>query len=247
MLLADLDASDFVPASDEPRAVDLGLELPAGVALCAFSFAHSPQLLSFLSDRVSERPSPRAVTKRVAEFLAGRFAARAAIEQLGAPVPQTIATLEQGAPNWPPALVGSITHSDFLAGALVGFSRDYAGLGLDTEVIVETERADALLSHTGQPAELNLLQEVLACDRGTAFSFMFSAKESLYKCLYPSCGVFFGFSAARVIAAQGRRARGAVTLELLENLADKFVSGQRFQLQFVASATRVVTLATLAR
>src|SRR5208283_1858886 len=61
----------------------------------------------------------RATAKRVGEFLAGRFCARAAIEALaGAPV-ELLPRGPDGCPVWPPGLVGSISHTDRFATAAV--------------------------------------------------------------------------------------------------------------------------------
>ena len=128
----------------------------------------------------------RAVPRRQAEFAAGRRAARAAMGQLGYPA-RAIPKDDHRAPVWPGGLVGAITHDAGLALAAVLPGNAASGLGVDL-----TEAA-ALPGRTRA--------EILPDPREEGLSFLeartaFSAKESLFKALFPLVGAYFGFSSA---------------------------------------------------
>ncbi len=241
----DVDSAGFVPPDGAPVAVSLGLSTRPCCRVSAWTFSHSEQTLDWLSQRVLESPSPAAVVKRRAEFLAGRYAAGCALAELGrqGPVPKG----SEGAPLWPEGVVGAITHSDRLAAAVVCANSRCQALGVDIEMRLAAERAEQLLSHVGEPAELDLASALFDGDRGAGFSLMFSAKESLYKCLFPLCRTFFGFLAARLVDATGSAARGTVRLQLLQSLGSHFQAGEHFEVGFRASTARVITFASLER
>jgi 4'-phosphopantetheinyl transferase EntD len=74
----------------------------------------------------------RSTEKRRREFALGRACARAAMTNLGHG-DAVIAKGEDGAPLWPPGVIGSITHTQGYAAALIAESRKFAGVGIDAE------------------------------------------------------------------------------------------------------------------
>lgn len=75
-----------------------------------------------------------AAEKRRRDFALGRTCAHAALAQMnrdGGP----IARADNGAPVWPAGIVGSITHTQGYAAAVVAAAADFAGLGVDAERI----------------------------------------------------------------------------------------------------------------
>ena len=131
----------------------------------------------------------KAVPKRQNEFAAGRRAARAALRKLGhtdVPIPAG----EDRAPLWPKGVFGAITHDDGLAAALVAKAEDCDGVGIDI--------AEAA------PFPRHLRERILISEAERALNDLdaravFSAKEALFKALYPAAQTFFGFEAAEVI------------------------------------------------
>lgn len=129
-----------------------------------------------------------AIPRRQAEFAGGRAAARAAQIRLrghALPVPMG----PDRAPVWPSDLRGSITHADGLCLAVVTDDPAIRGLGLDLE-------PDAPL-----PPEIRA--EVLGGGESPGLSghdarAVFSAKEAVFKALYPQVGHVFGFDAVQV-------------------------------------------------
>jgi 4'-phosphopantetheinyl transferase EntD len=130
-----------------------------------------------------------AVDKRRREFTAGRQCARQALRHLGAPA-GAIAVLPSRAPAWPAGVIGSITHCAGLVAAAVAHRRDLWGLGIDAEPCDELE-AD-LVPYLCIEEE----RDWTARHRGEApwSRIMFSAKESVYKCVSPPTGIFLEFS-----------------------------------------------------
>lgn len=126
----------------------------------------------------------RAVERRRNEFSTGRWLARRAFGALGvAP-----AVILQGAarqPIWPEGVVGSITHSSSVCAVALALERHYRGIGLDLE-----------LSTAPSP---DLAHLILAAEEPAAYRephmlrLVFSAKEALYKCIFPICQTFVDF------------------------------------------------------
>ena len=155
----------------------------------------------------------QAVLKRQIEFLAGRCCARQAIARLTGETQVVIPQQDDRAPGWPPEIVGAITHTAGYAAALVAPQNVYDGIGLDCERIVSTEQLP-LQRHICTPYELDTLHASCTTWSPEALlTLVFSAKESLYKCLYPRVQAYFGFEAARVVAVDVARGTFVVQLE----------------------------------
>ncbi|MCU0902859.1 MAG: 4'-phosphopantetheinyl transferase superfamily protein [Tabrizicola sp.] len=165
---------------------------PDGVALglCTLSAADPRDLWP------EERPAVAgAVPHRLAEFAAGRQAARAALAALGQS-PVALPMEPDRAPLWPPGVSGSISHA---AGLAVAVARQGAPLGLDIEedaplpadlwsvIIAEDERAALPPGDTGQ-----LIRRI------------FAAKEALFKAQSREGRAMFGFDAVAVTLAERR-------------------------------------------
>jgi enterobactin synthetase component D len=171
------------------------------------------------------RPSDigRSVRKRQAEFFFGRLAARAALRDAGAgDVDVPIGPARE--PVWPADMVGSISHVDGLAAAVVSRRTRCRGLGIDIErtALAESQAAVQKLAVDAQElAHLRGLDATLTLEERV--TLVFSAKESLYKALSGIVGHYFGFEAARVSVIDERRA--VVRLVLSCDLHPGFARG----------------------
>ena len=145
----------------------------------------------------------KAVPKRRAEFLAGRYCAHKSLEQISADSVRSVNVNSDRSPDWPDGIVGSITHSGQFAAAVVARSSRYRGIGIDTENVVDAQTAERLKSLIMSDAEMNQLKR-LSHTRSFAeiFTLVFSAKESIYKCLRPLVKSFFGFHSACVVGIE---------------------------------------------
>ncbi|MEA2589476.1 MAG: hypothetical protein QOH66_2403 [Actinomycetota bacterium] len=141
-----------------------------------------------------------AVEKRDREFRAGRACARLALAALGihdVPIPSG----PRREPLWPPGIVGSITHCRGYVAAAVVSSDHLTALGIDAE-----ERGavgSELESFLCTPAEM---QRYRACEQASWRTLLFSAKESVFKALYPLRHFELEFSDLEVVLEPFREA-----------------------------------------
>jgi enterobactin synthetase component D len=181
---------------------------------------------------------------RQLEFALGRAVAATALRQAGAgpsvdPLGCGVPRAPDGAPIWPVGWVGSISHSKSWVAAAVAPESAWRGLGIDVEELAAGESVDAI-----DAVCLNAAERRLARGGGlapaTARLLMFSAKESLYKCLYPMVRRFFDFPAAEVVAIDWTTNR--MTLDLRQDLSPQWRAGTSMQAHFALEARHVVTL-----
>ena len=136
--------------------------------------------------------------KRNREFAVGRYCAHQALKQVGitADVPVDI----DRKPIWPAGIVGSISHSHHYAWAAVAKQDTVNSIGIDTEIIVDDSTLGMVLKEITVDDEQERLSQIHT-DVNTAFTVVFPAKESIYKCLYPMNAQFFGFHDVLLVEA----------------------------------------------
>lgn len=177
----------------------------------------------------------RAVPRRKAEFLAGRVMAQAAMACLGLPL-RPVETTPSRAPLWPEGLSGSISHARGRCACLL--SQDTSrSFGIDTEAIAEGRALSAILSQTLSPDEHALLTQG-PYPSNTNATLAFSAKEALFKALYPQVGHHFGFDAATLTDPPKDT---SLTLSLTTDLAETLPQGTRFDIHHRLTGTHVLT------
>jgi 4'-phosphopantetheinyl transferase EntD len=163
------------------------------VVACAEAFADSPGTALFPQEAALVS---RATDKRRREFTTGRECARLALGKLGVP-PGPILTGERGAPQWPPGIVGSITHCDRYRAAAVARADDMTAIGLDAEPNGPLPRG--VLDVVSQAAERARLAALSRVEEGVCWDrVLFCAKESVYKAWFPLTGRWLGFEDADV-------------------------------------------------
>ncbi|MFC5708083.1 4'-phosphopantetheinyl transferase family protein [Aeromonas eucrenophila] len=153
-----------------------------------------------------------AVAKRQGEFLAGRLAARLALRPYGLG-DETVTIGQNREPRWPAGMEGSISHSQLQGQgmALCAVRPGKAGLGLDLEAWLDESQTAQLWPGIVDKEEWGRLASgAAAADLSLAegLTLVFSAKESLFKALYPRVGRYFDFLDA------SWSAMGAQTLRL---------------------------------
>jgi 4'-phosphopantetheinyl transferase EntD len=143
--------------------------------------------------------------KRQRAFAAGRRAARMALAELGITDFPVLARRD-GAPIWPGAVVGSISHCEGpqagYCGVAVAHRRLVAGLGVDA-----VPRRPLPAEAWSRVLDVEESRAVLASpDPGVWARLVCSAKEALCKALSSLCGRFPGYGEVRVRfqAAPGR-------------------------------------------
>ncbi|MGY2292226.1 4'-phosphopantetheinyl transferase family protein [Pseudomonas sp. SDO528_S397] len=176
----------------------------------------------------------RSVPKRQAEFLAGRLCARAALQRLDG-LDCVPAIGEDRAPVWPAHISGSITHSTGQAAAIVGHKARWRGLGMDLENLLPLERAERLAGEILTPDEMRRMNGDIA----QWVTLTFSAKESLFKALYPLVQKRFYFEHAELVEWSDT---GHATLRLLTDLSDEWCHGKELQAQFAVNDGQLLSL-----
>jgi enterobactin synthetase component D len=187
-----------------------------GVAYEAYSDAAAAALRVRLPEKMD-----RAVPKRKAEYVAGRFCAAHAMRALLGGFDHSLHPSSSGPPVWPDGLVGSITHTRGFAAAAIARIGDARGLGIDTERImaeeVMREVATAICAAGERFSPRTGLSE-------TAYAtLVFSAKESVFKCIHPLVRKMFWFQDARVEIVDPAEGRFRATL--LIDLDTEFRAG----------------------
>ena len=148
---------------------------------CSISLIGTATLLDAFPDRLLSASMARAVPKRRRSFVAGRLCAERALELLGTAA--GVARGSGGEPLWPAGIDGSITHSQVAAYAAVRRSAAGFGLGIDSEMAVGPEARSAVEQLCCTVWERG--QWITAADDGLSLALLFSAKEALYKAIYP--------------------------------------------------------------
>ena len=130
------------------------------------------------------------------EFALGRFCARAALTQMGIGE-AVIARGPDGAPVWPPGIVGSITHTAGYAAAIVGSQSHFLGIGVDAERIGGV--TEPLYPKLFGPEERALLAALDEERRCLVSTILFSAKEAYFKAWRPVNGKPLSFQNIHVV------------------------------------------------
>ena len=228
-------AAKIMPRDDRQFIGKVYSELHSGTGVrlvsCEFDVAsYQPGLFAELGIARPESIA-RSVPKRQAEFLAGRYAAALALQHLGPVRNQDVQVGigEKRNPLWPQGVVGSISHVGSVAVCAVSRAADKDYLGIDVEVVMSTRvcREVARIVSTRREREL-LCAEGLS--ERVALTLIFSAKESLFKALYPSVRDYFGFEVAEV--AELRLEQQTLVLRLTERFALKHSLPRDYQCQF---------------
>jgi 4'-phosphopantetheinyl transferase EntD len=172
-----------------PQDVRRGLPRPVGVGIRRSSDGPAPGVFPGEEDILG----PRALEQRRTYFALGRAAARDALAELGLPE-VVIGRGPAGEPLWPDGIVGAISHAGDTAVAVVGRNTDYAGLGVDVEELARgpSARAARLVC---RPSEM----EWADVEAGTRrLTMLFSAKEAVFKAVFPMSRVWLGFADAEL-------------------------------------------------
>lgn len=200
-----------------PELAVLRALLPEGVALGLPSAA--PVLMP------AEVPGAM-VPARLAEFTAGRSAARAAMAALGLP-PAAIPMGPDRAPEWPAGLTGSITHCAGLCLAVMAPATRWAGLGLDAEPLA--------------PLAPDLAPTILAPgEQAPGLLEAFVAKEAAYKAQYALTRSLFDFHTLR-LDWQGTAFRARFTRPV-----PPFASGDALSGQLLRTGGHLMALVAIA-
>jgi 4'-phosphopantetheinyl transferase EntD len=92
-------------------------------------------------------------------------------------------------------MVGSITHSKLMAISCVSLSNDWSSIGIDAEELITPALRADIEFLVASPAELQYLGSL---DSQIGLTVLFSAKEALYKALFPLVRTFIDFKEVKL-------------------------------------------------
>ena len=139
---------------------------------------------------------------RQASFNAGRWAAQKALLRLGG-MQQPVLGDSCGCPVWPEGCCGSITHDNAVAAAAVGRKGSLLSVGIDVEPLVKNAcEVEKIVCTPGESYSLGNLSAELGFD---SLTVLFSAKESVYKALFPLYRTFLRFRDVEIEVIPERR------------------------------------------
>lgn len=129
--------------------------------------------------------------KRRREFLAGRYSAKKNLEYSKS-TSHSVHTGIGRYPIFPSPYIGSISHTDNIACTAVTSAKNIKGLGIDIEKIISEKAVIDIESLVINEDEIKLVSQHKKIYR-QILTLIFSAKESIFKSLYPHVQFYFGF------------------------------------------------------
>jgi enterobactin synthetase component D len=157
-----------------------------------FRIVPNADVLRLARHHVSARFEPDPAAPGRSERLAGRQCAAMALTRAGAPSGE-VGTNADGSPIWPAGFIGSITHTSGFASACVSGLGELAGVGIDTEEVLDGAGSRDIRDTVATRDELARIQGSSALDESSLVTLVFSAKESVYKCVAPITKQFLEF------------------------------------------------------
>ena len=162
------------PAHLSPLLTSL---FPLGVVGAELRAAADPSLLF-----AGEAPSQgAAVPKRIQEFAGGRLCARRALAEFGIN-DYPLRINHDRLPRWPAPVIGSISHTVGLCGAVIARRSQFRAIGLDIETVADV--TPEIWPFICSPEDRALLDSLSKPDQDRCAALIFSAKEAFYKCQY---------------------------------------------------------------
>jgi len=127
--------------------------------------------------------------QRKLDFSTGRYCAHNAMHKLG--VKQQAILMSGRLPVWPDGLVGSISHSRNLCGAVAARSDCYHSVGLDIEDV--SRFSPSLWNAICTDSELAELENKRPELKQNHAALLFAMKEAFYKFQFPLTSHYLGF------------------------------------------------------
>ncbi|WP_373091605.1 4'-phosphopantetheinyl transferase [Zhongshania sp.] len=185
--------AEFICITPVDQRLNPAVLMSGSFKLELFDDAFFSQAAIHLPDTIS-----RASSKRKAEYFCGRYLAALALRHYGVDHFDVLAD-DKRCPQWPTGFSGSISHTDDFAACALAPSSQLGAIGIDCQDILSPQKADRLWSKIIDDNELNIIHGS-RFELHYALTLCFSAKESIYKALFPFITHFFGFSAAKLCA-----------------------------------------------
>lgn len=179
-----------------------------------------------------------ASSKRQQEYLLGRFCSLMALRKLGFNLYYEVSSDDDGAPIFPEGFVGSITHSHEIVTAVCAKTSSYLGIGIDVQKVMPIKTYKSIKSKILTTFELDLSIEEWS--EAEFLTLIFSFKESIYKCLRPLAGRYFGFQDAKITSIDTEK--NIIQYELIKTIGNDIKEGHRGYGHFFKSPDYMSTI-----
>ena len=181
----------------------------------------------------------RAVSSRQREYRAGRYCALRAVDLVDpGRTPVSMPKAHHGAPEWPIGLTGSITHAHGFVSAAVARTDDASAIGIDSEPLIPEARLTYVSSAVATASELQRARRAGLPPR-LAVTLIFSAKETVFKCLHARVGRVFGFDDVECVDVHPDR--GTFLIRAVRRLSADVPEDVQFEGGFEIDDARVHT------
>ena len=230
----------------QPLILDPAL-FPIEVSVCGLRLGGPPDItLGALRDIAIPAELKNAVPSRRVDFAAGRYCAREALRVCSpASSQEVIAIGAQREPCWPAEVVGGIAHTRGYALAAVARAARWRGIGVDVERWLDDGAGARIGARIATDDELRTLVAQTGWTLAETLTAVFSAKETIYKCLFPEVKRYFGFSDAWVDAIDV--GDGSFHARLSVTLTDDLPAGMALHGRFERHDEVVITALALER
>lgn len=206
------------------------------IYFCRYSKYQFSTLLFSQYNIIQPDSISRSVLKRQAEFFFGRYVARHSLKRQNI-FDQNIGIGSNRMPLWPNGIVGSISHTDSIAICTTMFATRCSYLGIDIEKIMDRSISDDIQEAVLSFEELIVLEQSII-PLNVLITLAFSAKESLFKALYPCITQYLDFHDAKIVRIDKEK----IILELVERIAMLISNKQQFYCHYVIFENNIVTL-----
>lgn len=176
---------------------------------------------------------------RQQEFIAGRYCAIKASKELGIHL-ESLPVAKTREPVWPQDIVGSISHSKLLALSCISLAKNYDSLGIDAEEVLSESVARDVQETIASSAEVSLLNKSYFLKELT---ILFSAKEALYKALFPLTREFIDFKEVKLRGLDTEKRTFELVLDSSNLKLSKFLGSYHGSYQEVGDT--IVTLVAI--
>lgn len=178
------------------------------------------------------------VRTRASDVLLGRGCAQLALRQAGAGSDHVGAGTNR-APIWPEGWTGSLSHASGVAWAVTARQSDFSSLGIDLENVLVADALESVRSLALTPEERRLACSDETGDMAWLTTLIFSAKESIFKCLNPLVDQFIDFTEMELSSVD--RAAGLLQFTCLRRLSDWMDRGQVVDVIFTRAGDLALT------
>lgn len=218
-MILDLDAQAARPSSCRSKSSHELTAIQVGLLAQLFpSNVIAAAELRGIGDDVAQGPAKLAIfqnwsRKRMNDFTRGRLCARDALTALGIQKYDWLHIAADRRPAWPNGIVGSITHTDEYAAAVVAKREDVRTLGVDAEITGRiSEDMWPLIFNDGEAAWLRAAHRSSNLDFATV---VFSAKEAFYKFQFELTRSWLDFHDVKVTVGEALTTNGTFRVDVI--------------------------------